>query len=310
MKVESVVVKRCNASFIVAHLLLLILLMVMQLPNVRPAASPLAMYVVIALLELHYLRNLLFCPMKAKTTAVLLSVFWFVSILWLLFSSKLGLLHPVLFPLPENVWNVFATQYISLIEGVFSSLQLLTIGLVFGLTTAVVIGLLVAVKQDLSDVFFPIAQVLTPIPPVIYAPYLVALMPTFRSASALIIFLGIFWPNFLNTILRVRAMESKILNSAYALGLRGSALVFQILLPYVIPDVVAGLKVTLSTSIMLLLFAEMMGATSGMGYYINNYVHYANYTNVVAGIILVGIVVTLLNRLVSVIQKKTIKWKG
>ena len=52
----------------------------------------------------------------------------------------------------------------------------------------------------------------------------------------------------------------------------------------------------------------MMGATKGMGYYIINYNNYANYTNVVAGIMLVGVVVTILNWLVNVIQTKAIVW--
>jgi NitT/TauT family transport system permease protein len=60
---------------------------------------------------------------------------------------------------------------------------------------------------------------------------------------------------------------------------------------------------------MLLTFAEMMGATSGMGYYIVNYNTYGNYTKVVAGIIVVGIVVTVFNKCIDVLQKKLIVWE-
>ena len=107
-------------------------------------------------------------------------------------------------------------------------------------------------------------------------------MPSFRSASALIIFLGIFFPTFLNMIIRVGSIEKELLDSAKAMALTNWQMVTQILLPYVFPSVISGLKVTLTTSIMLLIFAEMMGATSGMGYYIINYTHYANYTNAVS----------------------------
>ena len=54
--------------------------------------------------------------------------------------------------------------------------------------------------------------------------------------------------------------------------------------------------------------AEMYGATSGLGYFVINYTNYANYTNVVAGIIMVGIVVTVLNWLVGMAVRKTVKW--
>lgn len=69
------------------------------------------------------------------------------------------------------------------------------------------------------------------------------------------------------------------------------------------------MKVSFTTGIMLLTFAEMMGATSGMGYYIVNYNTYGNYTKVVAGIIVVGTVVTVLNKCIDVLQKKLIVWE-
>ena len=54
--------------------------------------------------------------------------------------------------------------------------------------------------------------------------------------------------------------------------------------------------------------AEMYGATSGLGYFVINYTNYANYTNVAAGIIMVGIVVTILDFLVGLLVRKTVKW--
>lgn len=215
----------------------------------------------------------------------------------------------MLFPLPENVFNAFVMQYPEMLQNVVSSMQLLAIGFFGGTIAGLLLGLSVGVRTRLSNLFFPVAQVLAPITPVIYAPYLIAIMPTFRSASALVIFCGIFWPTFLNMIIRVKSIEPKIMDSARALGTKGATLLRYVLIPYVMPSVVSGLKVTLTTSMMMLTFAEMMGATSGMGYYIVNYAHYANYTNVVAGVILMGVVVTLLNRLVDFVQRRVIKWR-
>lgn len=104
-------------------------------------------------------------------------------------------------------------------------------------------------------------------------------------------------------------MDKRIMDSARTLQLGNLEMVFQVLLPYCFPGVVSNLKVTLTTGVMMLTFAEMMGATSGMGYFIVNYNTYGNYTNVVAGIIVVALVVTILNYIVSFLQKKLIKWK-
>ena len=125
----------------------------------------------------------------------------------------------------------------------------------------------------------------------------------------MVIILGIFWPTFLNMMIRVDSIDRQILDSARVLNLSQMAMVFQVLLPYAFPGIINSLKVTVTTAVMMLTFAEMMGATSGMGYYIVNYNTYANYTNVVAGIIVVGIVVTMLNKIVGMIQKKVIQWQ-
>lgn len=124
----------------------------------------------------------------------------------------------------------------------------------------------------------------------------------------MVIVIGIFFPMFLNMVNRVRSMDPQILDSALMLNVSNRTMITRILLPYVIPGVIMGMKVTLTTSFMLLMFAEMMGATSGLGYYIVNYNTYGNYTNVIACIIVVGIIVTLLNWITNIMEKYFIKW--
>ena len=90
---------------------------------------------------------------------------------------------------------------------------------------------------------------------------------------------------------------------------RNRAMIFRIIFPCIFPGVISGLKVSLTASLLMLNFAELMGASHGMGYFIQNSIAYANYTNAVAGIIVVGIVVTTLTHLASFIQKHAVKWR-
>ena len=85
-------------------------------------------------------------------------------------------------------------------------------------------------------------------------------------------------------------------------------MIWRVLLPYIFPGVISGLKVTLTTSMLMLNFAELMGATHGMGFYVQNSITYANYTHAVAGILVIGIVVTVLSSVVGWLQKRLIKW--
>ncbi len=295
-------------SFIIAQIILMALIVSLFLAGEKTTAEPWPFLGAIIIIEIYFILSNILRKNNSRKHADLMILVWSFFLLWEILVTKLNLAHPVLIPAPENVFAVFTTQYKFLGRSVISSLELLLIGTVGGIALGIVFGLAVGWVNRLRELFYPIAQVLAPIPPIVYAPYLIALMPTFRSASALVIFLGIFWPTFLNMIIRVSTIEPKIMDSARALDLNNTTMIKDILIPYLLPGVVSGLKVTLTTSVMLLIFAEMMGATSGMGYYIINYTHYANYTNVVAGIILVGVVVMILNWLVGKIQKHTIKW--
>lgn len=306
---KSRALPKIGETFLLSHIFLAILIVTIFIPGERDVQAVAPMIAAISLVEFLFLFGFFRAGRPARNRGDLMVLIWGFLLLWEVMTTKLDKMHRVLFPLPENVFNVFATQYGVLIGNVLSSMQLLAIGFTSGIVCGLFLGLIVGWHPRLKDTFFPVAQVLTPITPIIYAPYLIAIMPTFRSASALVIFCGIFWPTFLNMIIRVQSIEPKILDSARALDVKGFAMLRFVLLPYVLPSVVSGLKVTLTTSMMMLTFAEMMGATSGMGYYIINYAHYANYTNVVAGIILVGFVVTILNRLVDAVQRRAIRWR-
>ncbi|MGI6174943.1 MAG: ABC transporter permease [Christensenellales bacterium] len=284
----------------------LMLIALILAPGEKAVESPAAFLAVVLLIMAF---GLLMWRFRRVWNSDLLCLVWTLLLVWELCTTKLNVMHPVLVPAPEDVFHVYITQYPLLLRGIVSSLQLLLVGGVLGVCLGVLLGLLVGWTERLRALFFPIAQVMAPISPIIYAPYLIALMPSFRSASMLIIFLGVFLPMFLNTIIRVGAVEQRILDSARALCVSDAAMIFRILLPSLLPGIIGGLKVTLATSFMLLTFAEMMGATSGMGYYIINYAHYANYTNVIAGIFLMGMVIILLNKLLERLQAIMIPWK-
>ena len=234
--------------------------------------------------------------------------YFFVLLFWQVYTTRLGRGHIILVPTPEAVFSVFYTMRERMILGVFSSLSLLLIGFGVSLPLGVALGLIAGWNSRLRDTVVPIARVLSPIPAIIYAPYLIAIMPSFRSASAMVLIIGIFWPTFLQMVARVGALDQRILDSARVLGLKQRELLWEVLLPWVMPGILTGLRGSLSSAFMLLTLAEMMGAHSGLGYFIRNFADYANYTNVLAGILLVALVITLLNRAVTALETRLVRW--
>ena len=298
---------------ILVHLLLLVLLYeIMFVPNQRTTVRDYdALLVGIAVIEALFLFALWHGKRRGTLSTGpfdIILVVWLLMIVWELTTSVLNVSHPVLVPCPENVFDTFRKQWSLLLLNVGYSMELLLLGFALGLTAAVLLGLVAGWVPRIRAFAYPIANVMAPIPAIVISPYLVALMPTFRSASLVVIILGIFWPTFLTTVNRVQNMEVQILDSARTLQPSTMTMLTRILLPYILPGVISGLRVSMTTSLLMLNFAELMGATHGMGYYVQNSITYANYTHAVAGIFVIGIVVTILNFLVGKLQKWAIRW--
>jgi NitT/TauT family transport system permease protein len=188
-----------------------------------------------------------------------------------------------------------------MLQGVFSSLRLLVLGVGLALVAGVFLGLAVGWIPRLRGAVLPIANVISPIPPLVYTPYVVAVMPTFRSASIFVIFCAVFWPTFQNMIGRVSGMDQKIIQSAQVMNVSTPTMLFKVILPYCMPGIRAAL--------LCLTGAELLGASSGLGYFVKKFSDFADYTKVIAGIILMGVVVTILVAIIQQLQKKLIKWQ-
>lgn len=295
---------------VLVHLLFLLLMLSLYMPGLRSEklAPPFVMTVVCAAVEAAVIRCLR-QPSRARAAGDIGAVLFLFLLVWQVYASRLGLGHPILTPTPEAVFFVFWTQRRLMIQGIVSSLTLLLTGFGIALPLGTVLGLWAGWSLRLRSSLVPMARVLSPIPAIIYAPYLIALMPSFRSASAAVIVIGIFWPTFLQMVNRVLSLDSRIVDSALVLGLRRRELLFEVFLPWLLPGILSGLRTSLSSAFMLLTLAEMMGAHSGLGYFIRNFADYGNYTNVLAGILLVALVITLLNSALSVLERHLIRWR-
>ena len=294
-------------SFIIANLLFVVTIVAIAIPGKIVPKTSVPFYVAVCIIELLFIWRYLAGGRK-RSACNIASIVWVLLIAWEVFGTDLKMLHPVLFPIPENVFAVFVKIPDELLRNVISSMTLLAEGFLTSLVIATVLGLFIGWLPKVRETVFPIAKVLAPIPAIVFTPYLVMILHSFRAAAVMVIFLGILWPTLMDMILRVESLDRRILDSAKMMGLSTPTMIFRVLVPYLYPTIVTGLKIELPAAMLMLVMAEMYGASSGLGYFIINYTNYGEYTNVVAGIIMVGIVVTVLDSLVGLLINKTVKW--
>lgn len=286
------------------HLLFLVLVFLILQPSVEGTKSYMAFLIIVIAVEAALLAN------RKKKAAIDIGIIVFVAlILWEYITAKVGVKDAMLYPAPENVFNIFVTDYEKILEGVGSSLRLMGLAFALALFFGVGLGLIVGLSDRLSSTVMPIVRVISPIPPIIYSPYAVALLPSFRAASIFVITMTIFWSIFMNMVLSVRQIDRKIMDSARTLNLNQSSMILHVLLPYSLPGIINSVSVSVSTSFLVLTAAEMIGATSGLGWYIKYNADFANFTKVIAGIFVIGVVVTVLNALISLVKRLLIRWR-
>ena len=306
--------RKIRARFVFAHIMLIALVAVIALvPNERKNVSdPFGLYVAIGIIEALYLIAIVSGRKKdpvPEGSSDIICVVWGLLLLWEIFGPKLAIAHNVLLPSPENVCNVFVEHGPELAMNVCSSLELLLTGYFFGMLLGVVLGVICGWIPRLRAMFYPIANVFAPIPWVVFTPFLVILMPNYRAAAIMVILLGVFWPQFLNMILRVGSLPSAIIDNTRVLKVGNWTMITKVILPYIVPDVLKGLRVSLTTGFLMLMYAESFGAKSGIGYWISNANVFANYANIYAGIITCGITVTVLNYFSAWLQRRFTKWR-
>ena len=269
--------------------------------------SPLVFGIVLVLIQILFWVQLTNSNKTRAVKDITASVNIFLFI-WELLVSRLNVLPYIFIPAPENVFEIFISDRKTIFIGFLNSMELILAGLFLSVISSVILGTLVGYNKRLTNAIYPIAKALSTVPALIYTPYIVLIMPTFKFASLTVIFLSIFWGSFMGSINNTAFVENKIINSAKVLNLSTPSILFKIIIPFNLPRIINALPIHLSTALMTLTVAEMLGADSGMGYYVRVSLNYANYTKAIAGIIFIGFVVTILNILIQQVKKRLIKW--
>ena len=229
----------------------------------------------------------------------------------LLLWQGVSLLHfkgGYLFPTPWVTLKALWGSFPELLTGTGSSFLVLVPGYLLAVVTGIVWGLLVGTTPTLNRMFSPFARFASPVPPTIYVPYAIALLPSFRTAAGFVVFIGAFWPVFLNTVSGASSIPQRYRDSAQILGLKRWEYLARIVFPAALPHIFAGISVGLVFAFILLTVAELFGANAGLGRFIQLYADYADYPRMVAGILYTGVVVLIATEVLERIKQRALFW--
>jgi NitT/TauT family transport system permease protein len=231
-----------------------------------------------------------------------------IVLIWQFVSSSIHFAGAYLFPSPTLTLKALWISLPDLLKGTGSSFMVLAPGYALAVVVGIVWGLLVGTTPWMSRMFSPFARFASPVPPTIYIPYAIALLPTFRSAACFVVFVGAFWPVFLNTTTGTASLPQRYRDNARILGLKRTEYLWRIVFPASLPHIFSGMSVGLVFSFIMLTVAELFGASAGLGRFVQLNADYADYPRMVAGILYIGVVVLVTMELLERIKRRALFW--
>jgi NitT/TauT family transport system permease protein len=182
----------------------------------------------------------------------------------------------------------------------------------FGLAAvlAIPVGLTVGWYRRAEMAINPLVQVFRPISPLAWIPLAILWFGVGDSASVFLIFLGCFFPLLLTAINAVRNIPAVYINAGRNFGLGPADLVYRVLYPAVIPQLLIGLRITLGVAWLVVVAAEMIAVDSGLGFLIVDARNAGNrYDLVVGGMVVIGLIGLLLDTAMRSLEKvKSFRW--
>jgi NitT/TauT family transport system permease protein len=180
--------------------------------------------------------------------------------------------------LPQDVLPAFSSVMVRLWElcasgdmlmHVSASLLRVSAGLGSGIVIGSALGFLLAGSTIVQRLVQPSLTFLYPLPKSALIPVIIIWLGFGNSAQIMVIFLGSLLPIILGAYNGAKGVESALLWSARSLGATTLETQYQITFRAALPDLLAGIRVALALSFVLLISSEMVGAQYGMGYLIS-----------------------------------------
>lgn len=183
------------------------------------------------------------------------------------------------------------------------SLQRVFIGFTLAALVAIPLGFVMGASKTAWSIFNPTVQLLRPVSPLAWFPLGLVVLKAAPLAAVFVIFITSIWPTLLNTAFGVSSVPDSHKNVARVFKFSKYKYVRHVLLPYSLPSIVTGMRISMGIAWMVIVAAEMLSGGTGIGFFVWDAYNANNLANVAAAIFLIGFVGLLLDAAFAKLQK-------
>ena len=275
-------------------------------------------------------RGILFFLMKARATKPgetygvpgqgdtlwlsVVSIIGIIFVWWLV--TTMGWVKPLFLPSPQAVFAKFIQVWTN---GFTNTPFLDHVGIsaarVFGafLLACIVgipLGLAMGMSPAIRGIFDPPLEFYRPIPPLAYLPLMIIWFGIGETSKVLLIFLSVLAPVALGARSGVKSAAIEQIHAAYSFGASRWQVMVHVILPSALPEILTAMRIGIGFGWTTLVAAEMVAATSGLGYMVLSASQFLQTSTVIMGIIVIAIIAYAFDMLMRLIERKVVPWKG
>lgn len=231
--------------------------------------------------------------------------------LWQLVAN-FKLISPVFLPGPDRAWAALmrglATGDLS--SKLVGTLEHMAYGWLAASIAGIALGALIGSSRLMRAYIAPSLEFLRPLPVSAIIPVAIALLGLTQGMALFVIAFGAIWPIMLATIHGFAAVEPRLYEVARSLQMSRPAVVFKIALPSALPDILAGMRLSLTVALILSVVCEVLAGLDGLGHWVLLSARAFRSADLFAGVILLGATGYVTSVAMSLAERRLLAWQS
>src|SRR5438105_9036767 len=174
----------------------------------------------------------------------------------------------------------------------------------------IAIGALVGSSLKMRTYVAPSLEFLRPLPVSAIIPVAIAAFGLTQGMALFVIAFGAIWPIMLATVHGFAAVEPRLYEVARSLQMSKTAVIFKIALPSASPDILAGMRLSLTVALILAVVCEILAGLDGLGQWVLLSARSFRSADLFAGVMLLGIIGYVTALAVSLAEHRLLVWQA
>lgn len=231
--------------------------------------------------------------------------------LWQLVAN-MKLVSPVFLPGPDRAWASLVRGFSSgdLLQKTVGTLEHMAYGWLLASIAGIALGAMIGSSRTMRSYVAPSLELLRPLPVSAIIPVAIALFGLTQGMALFVIAFGAIWPMLLATVHGFAAVEPRLYEVARSLNMSRLAVIFKVALPSASPDILAGMRLSLTVALILSVVCEMLAGLDGLGHWVLLSARSFRSADLFAGVILLGAIGYVTSLAMAAAEHRLLKWRS